>query len=438
MSKTPREPINKLVLNWLKEYQKDSRSSMLYSNPSINGHHQPLSSPPPILGTNKSISLNECEKVKYFDTDDSLMCTRLEDCAGKRIDNSSDTSSQITVDSQQQQNRRRRTAFNSEQLLQLEHEFIVKKYLTQPERAKLAHTLQLSESQVKIWFQNRRAKWKRVRGQRVAPAQQTTGHKVHCPIPVHVNRMHMRSQHHQHLDKAGPRFRSVNTAPNPPIINGPIGGGNVGVGPVDLNTSPNSTQSPSIIDCKESPLLDTSIDKQRSAPQLASPPNSVNPISPPLIIGDVQALTKLSSYQTNFMDLYYRNHPLFAHIPFHPALNSAHPHHHHHHTHPALHAHQSLFFPTSTSASLTTNLVNSPVVSSPPADLSPSSGATGSPPIDTGSLINVFQPDALSAYRAKMTFELLREGLVRNLAKSQAAPPIAADWYRVPLSHITS
>lgn len=97
--------------------------------------------------------------------------------------------------------RRRRTAFTSEQLLELEREFHAKKYLSLTERAHLAHTLRLSESQVKIWFQNRRAKWKRVKGQRstgpISGCSSSGGHKIHVPIPVHVNRMQIRSQHQQ-------------------------------------------------------------------------------------------------------------------------------------------------------------------------------------------------------------------------------------------------
>ncbi|NWT12538.1 VENT1 protein, partial [Vireo altiloquus] len=57
--------------------------------------------------------------------------------------------------------RRARTAFTSEQVCRLEKTFQRQKYLGATERRKLAAALQLSEIQIKTWFQNRRMKLKR-------------------------------------------------------------------------------------------------------------------------------------------------------------------------------------------------------------------------------------------------------------------------------------
>lgn len=62
--------------------------------------------------------------------------------------------------------KRPRTAFTNEQLVRLKTEFDDNRYLTEQRRQDLARELNLNESQIKIWFQNKRAKIKKTSGVR--------------------------------------------------------------------------------------------------------------------------------------------------------------------------------------------------------------------------------------------------------------------------------
>lgn len=127
-----------------------------------------------------------------------------------------------------------RTVFSRSQVFQLESTFDMKRYLSSSERAGLAASLHLTETQVKIWFQNRRNKWKRQLAAELEAANMAHAAQrlVRVPILYHdasvnanstirhpFDQNHALSLHHHALDAA----RDSGSAGNPPVVTSPTG-----------------------------------------------------------------------------------------------------------------------------------------------------------------------------------------------------------------------
>ncbi|XP_065565219.1 homeobox protein Nkx-6.2-like isoform X2 [Artemia franciscana] len=75
------------------------------------------------------------------------------------------------LDRESSKKKHTRPTFSGQQIFALEKTFEQTKYLAGPERAKLAYALGMTESQVKVWFQNRRTKWRKRHAAEMATAK---------------------------------------------------------------------------------------------------------------------------------------------------------------------------------------------------------------------------------------------------------------------------
>ncbi|XP_003496721.1 homeobox protein CDX-2 isoform X1 [Cricetulus griseus] len=76
-----------------------------------------------------------------------------------------------------------RVVYTDHQRLELEKEFHYSRYITIRRKAELAATLGLSERQVKIWFQNRRAKERKINKKKLQQQQQQQQQQQPAPPP---------------------------------------------------------------------------------------------------------------------------------------------------------------------------------------------------------------------------------------------------------------
>lgn len=105
----------------------------------------------------------------HQDDHDSIQTIINTNMAATKINNLNDRHATVesinnnhTSNSNKKRTKRIRTTFTPEQLRRLEEEFLVQMYLVGEYRQYLAKSLGLSEGQVKVWFQNRRIKQRKM------------------------------------------------------------------------------------------------------------------------------------------------------------------------------------------------------------------------------------------------------------------------------------
>uniref|UniRef100_A0A915I909 Homeobox domain-containing protein n=1 Tax=Romanomermis culicivorax TaxID=13658 RepID=A0A915I909_ROMCU len=131
------------------------------------------SQPPPVhfYMADHRLTLGSCRDVEEDDVDRKSVDSNNTNMDDDDADDDDDARSQKTTDSssnnahagggKSKKARKARTAFTDLQLQTLEKSFERQKYLSVQDRMELAAKLNLTDTQVKTWYQNRRTKWKR-------------------------------------------------------------------------------------------------------------------------------------------------------------------------------------------------------------------------------------------------------------------------------------
>ncbi|XP_041064600.1 barH-like 2 homeobox protein [Carcharodon carcharias] len=124
---------------------------------SVSSPHTPKPEAEPFRQKTEPEEIKNRDKLdKRDDSQSDIKCNGTKEEGDREI-----TSSRESPPVRAKKPRKARTAFSDHQLNQLERSFERQKYLSVQDRMDLAAALNLTDTQVKTWYQNRRTKWKR-------------------------------------------------------------------------------------------------------------------------------------------------------------------------------------------------------------------------------------------------------------------------------------